>query len=244
VTSIGAAHAALAAAPALGPSWLDPRHLDAFGTAAPWVAAAIVFAECGLLIGFFLPGDTLLFTMGLLVGTGVIHVPLWEVALLLAVAAFLGNVVGYEIGRAVGPAIFRREDSPLFKHENVERASRFFERFGATAIMLARFVPIVRTFITVTAGVGRMDRRRYLTYSGIGAVLWAGGVTVLGYYLGSISFVRNNVDTIFVIVEVVLVGVVLLSVTPILVDAWRRRRRRARQAEQVEPVEQPERAER
>jgi membrane-associated protein len=89
-----------------------------------------------------------------------------------------------------------------------------------------------------------MDRRRYLTYSGIGAVLWAGGVTVLGYYLGSISFVRNNVDTIFVIVEVVLVGVVLLSVTPILVDAWRRRRRRARQAEQVEPVEQPERAER
>jgi membrane-associated protein len=244
VTSLGAAHAALAAAPALGPSWLDPRHLDAFGATAPWVAAAIIFAECGLLLGFFLPGDTLLFTMGLLAGTGVIDVPLWMVVLLLAAAAFVGNVVGYEIGRAVGPAIFRREDSALFKHENVERAAAFFERFGPTAIMLARFVPIVRTFITVTAGVARMDRRRYLTYSGIGAVVWAGGVTVLGYYLGSISFVRDNVDTIFAIVEVILVGVVLLSVTPILLDAWRRRRRRARQPEQVEQVEQPERAER
>jgi membrane-associated protein len=248
VTSLGAAHAALAAAPALGPSWLDPRHLDAFGTAAPWIAAAIVFAECGLLIGFFLPGDTLLFTMGLLTGTGVVDVPIWTVALLLAVAAFLGNVVGYEIGRAVGPAIFRREDSPLFKHEHVERANAFFERWGPVAVMVARFVPIVRTFITVTAGVARMDRRRYLTYSGIGAVIWAGGVTFLGYYLGSISFVRDNVDTIFAIVEVVLVGVVLLSVTPIFLDAWRRRRRRRRGSAGPRPADEPtpqvERAER
>jgi membrane-associated protein len=251
VTSLGAAHAALAAAPALGPAWLDPRHLDTFGAAAPWVAAAIIFAECGLLLGFFLPGDTLLFTMGLLVGTGVLDAPLWVVALLLAAAAFVGNVVGYEIGRAVGPAIFRREDSPLFKHENVERAAAFFERFGATAVLVARFVPIVRTFITVTAGVGGMDRRRYLTYSGIGAVVWAGGVTLLGYYLGSISFVRDNVDTIFAIVEVVLVAVVLLSVTPILADVWRRRRR-GRQGsagtgaaeEPAATVEQPEQAER
>jgi membrane-associated protein len=250
VTSIAAAHAALAAAPALGPSWLDPRNLDAFGATAPWVAAAIIFAECGLLLGFFLPGDTLLFTMGLLVGTGVIGVPIWMVALLLAAAAFVGNVVGYEIGRAVGPAIFRRDDSPLFKHENVERAEAFFERFGPTAVMVARFVPIVRTFITVTAGVGRMDRRRYLTYSGIGAVVWAGGVTLLGYYLGSVSFVRDNVDTIFAIVEVVLVGVVLLSVTPIFLEAWRRRRRRRAAAarpgsdEPTPEVESPQRAER
>src|SRR5205823_14497598 len=121
--------------------------------------------------------------------------------------------------------IFRREASPLFKHEKVERAAVFFERFGPTAVMLARFVPIVRTFITVTAGVGRMDRRRYLTYSGIGAVVWAGGVTLLGYYLGSIPFVRDNVDTIFAVVEVVLVAVVLLSVPPILLDVCRRRRR-------------------
>jgi membrane-associated protein len=231
-----AAPAALAALPALGPSWLDPTHLDAFGTAAVWIAAAIVFSECGLLVGFFLPGDTLLFTVGLLVGTRVVAVPLWAACLLLAAAAFLGNAAGYEIGRAVGPRIFRREDSALFKRENVERTSAFFERWGAPAILLARFVPIVRTFITVTAGVGRMDRRRYLLYSGLGAVLWAGGVTAVGYYLGSIAFVRDHVDTIFAVVEVVLVGVVLLSVAPILLDVWRRRRRKARAATAGEPA--------
>jgi membrane-associated protein len=226
-----AASAAFAALPALGPSWLDPRNLDTFGTAALWIAAVIIFAECGLLVGFFLPGDTLLFTVGLLVGTRVVDLPLWVAIVLLAAAALLGNALGYEIGRAAGPAIFRREDSALFKHENVERAEAFFERWGPPAIMVARFVPIVRTFITVTAGVARMDRRRYLTYSGLGAVVWAGGVTAIGYYLGSIPFVRNNADTIFTLVEVVLAGVVLLSVVPILLDGWRRRRRRTRERE-------------
>ena len=194
MTSIGAASAALAAAPALGPSWLNPQHLQTFGATAPWIAAAIIFAECGLLIGFFLPGDTLLFTMGLLVGTGVVRVSVWEVALILAAAALLGNVCGYEIGRAIGPAVFRREDSALFKHENVDRAAAFFERWGPAAVLVARFVPIVLTFITVTAGVGRMGRRRYLTYSGIGAVVWAGGVTLLGYYLGSFRVVRDHAE--------------------------------------------------
>jgi membrane-associated protein len=229
VTSPRAASSAVAALPALGPSWLDPQHLSTYGTAALWVAAAIIFAECGLLVGFFLPGDTLLFTIGLFVGTRVVGEPLWVACLLMAVAAFMGNAVGYEIGRAAGPAIFRREDSALFKRENVERTAAFFERWGPPAITLARFVPIVRTFITVTAGVGRMDRRRYLAYSGLGAVLWAGGVTALGYYLGSIAFVREHVDTLFAVVEVVLVAVVVLSVAPILLDVWRRRRRRARQ---------------
>jgi membrane-associated protein len=237
VTSIGAASAALAAAPALGPSWLDPRHLETFGATAPWVAAAIIFAECGLLVGFFLPGDTLLFTMGLLVGTGVVRVPVWTVVLILAVAALLGNVCGYEIGRAIGPAVFRREDSALFKHENVERAAAFFERWGPAAVLVARFVPIVRTFITVTAGVGRMDRRRYLTYSGLGAVVWAGGVTLLGYYLGSITVVRDHADTILSLVEVVLVAVVVLSAAPVLLDAWRRRRRARRSAAEPTPAE-------
>jgi membrane-associated protein len=209
----------------LGPKWLDPQNLSTLGNWAPWVAAAIIFAECGLLVGFFLPGDTLLFTLGLLVGTGVVGLPLWAACALLAVAALLGNVVGYEIGRAAGPAIFRREDSALFKRENVVRASAFFERWGAPAITLARFVPIVRTFITVVAGVARMDRRRYLFFSTLGAVLWAGGVTVLGYFLGSIPFVHDHVDTIFAIVEVALVAVVVLSVAPILLETVRRRRR-------------------
>jgi membrane protein DedA with SNARE-associated domain len=213
---------------AIGPSWLDPQNLETLGDVAPWVAAAIVFAECGLLVGFFLPGDTLLFTLGLLVGTGVVDMPIWVVCSLLAVAALLGNVVGYEIGRAAGPAIFRRPESALFKHENVEKAAAFFERWGAPAITLARFVPIVRTFITVIAGVARMDRRRYLAYSTVGALIWAAGVTALGYFLGSIAFVRENVDVIFAIVEVVLVAVVLLSVAPVLLDALRRRRRRSR----------------
>jgi membrane-associated protein len=210
---------------AIGPSWLDPQNLSTLGNLAPWVAAAIIFAETGLLVGFFLPGDTLLFTLGLLVGTGVVGMPLWATAGLLALAALVGNIVGYEIGRAAGPAIFRREDSALFKHENVERASAFFDRWGAPAVTLARFVPIVRTFITVVAGVARMDRRRYFFFSTIGAVLWAGGVTTLGYFLGTVPFVHEHVATIFTIVQVVLVAVVVLSVTPILLESIRRRRR-------------------
>jgi membrane-associated protein len=211
---------------ALGPSWLDPDQL--LRMLGPYVLVGlclIIFAECGLLIGFFLPGDTLLFTLGLLVGTGVVGMPLWAACALLAVAALLGNVVGYEIGRAAGPAIFRREDSPLFKREHVARASAFFDRWGAPAITLARFVPIVRTFITVVAGVARMDRRRYFFLSTVGAVIWAGGVTALGYFLGSIQFVHDHVDAIFAVVEVVLVAVVVLSVAPILIETVRRRRR-------------------
>ncbi len=220
-----ASAAASAGLAAIGPSWLDPQNLETFGDIAPWVAAAIIFAECGLLVGFFLPGDTLLFTLGLLVGTGVVDSPLWLVCAVLCVAALLGNIVGYEIGRAAGPSIFKRPDSVLFKHENVERASGFFERWGPPAITLARFVPIVRTFITVIAGVARMDRRRYFAYSTLGAVIWAGGLTALGSLLGGISVVRENVDTIFAIVEVVLILVVALSVAPLLLDAWRRHRR-------------------
>jgi membrane-associated protein len=168
--------AALTAGPALalGPSWLDPQTiLESLGDWALWGAMAIVFAECGLLLGFFLPGDSLLFTVGMLIGRGTIDQPLWLACTLLTVSAFVGNVVGYEIGRASGPAIFRRPNSRIFKQEYVDKTVDFFDKYGARAIVLARFVPIVRTFITVTAGVGKMDRRRYLTYSGIGAVLWA-----------------------------------------------------------------------
>jgi membrane-associated protein len=205
--------------PALGPDWLDPQvMLQRLGDVALWGSAAIVFAECGLLLGFFLPGDSLLFTVGLFIGSGDIPQPLWLACAVLTVTAFLGNVVGYEIGRAAGPAIFRRPDSRLFRQEYVDKTFAFFDTYGARAIVLARFVPIVRTFITVTAGVGRMDRRRYLTYSGIGAVLWATGVTVLGYFLGSIAFVRNNI-------ELMLLLIVAVSVLPIGVELLRARLR-------------------
>jgi membrane-associated protein len=204
---------------ALGPSWLDAQYLlHQLGPWALWGAAAIVFAECGLLLGFFLPGDSLLFTVGLLVSTGVIRHSLWLACLVLVVAAFAGNLVGYEIGRATGPAIFRKEDSRLFKKAYVDKTVHFFETYGSRAIVLARFVPIVRTFITVTAGVGRMDRRRYLSFSGIGALLWAIGVTVLGYFLGQIQFVQKNI-------ELILIAIVFVSVIPVGIEFLRGRAR-------------------
>jgi membrane protein DedA with SNARE-associated domain len=196
----------------LGPSWLDPNQLlDSAGQWALWVCLAIIFAECGLLVGFFLPGDTLLFSVGLFVSQGLVPQPLVVVCAVLSLGALLGNAVGYEIGRKAGPAIFTKPDSRLFSQHNVERTHAFFERFGPRAVVLARFVPIVRTFITVTAGVGKMDRRLYLTYSAIGAVLWASGVTVLGYYLGQFEFVRRHIQPH---IDVILIGVVLVSIIP------------------------------
>ena len=200
----------------LGPSWLDPQILlDNLGSAALWGSAIILFVECGLFV-FFLPGDSLLFTVGLLVGRGSIDQPLWLVCLVLTIAAFAGNVVGYEIGRKAGPALFRRPDSRFFKQKYIDQTVGFFDKYGARAVILARFVPIVRTFITVTAGVGRMDRRRFFGYSAIGAVLWATGITVLGYFLGSVPFVAANL-------EVILLLIVLVSVLPAMVEVLRAR---------------------
>lgn len=200
----------------LGPSWLDPQILlDNLGSAALWGSAIILFVECGLFV-FFLPGDSLIFTVGLLVGRGSIDQPLWLVCLVLTIAAFAGNVVGYEIGRKAGPALLRRPDSRFFKQKYIDQTVGFFDKYGARAVILARFVPIVRTFITVTAGVGRMDRRRFFGYSAIGAVLWATGITVLGYFLGSVPFVASNL-------EVILLLLVLVSVLPAIVEVWRAR---------------------
>ncbi|MGW2400941.1 DedA family protein [Kitasatospora sp. NPDC001664] len=202
---------------ALGPSWLDPDHLiSTFGLIGILV---IVFAESGLLIGFFLPGDSLLFTAGLLVADGTyLQQPLWLVCTLIVVAAVVGDQVGYLFGRKVGPSLFRRPDSKLFKQENVEKAAAFFERHGPKAIVLARFVPIVRTFTPIVAGVGRMDYRTFVVYNVLGGVLWGAGVTVLGYFLGQVPFVRENI-------EAMLVGIVLLSVLPIAVELLRARRK-------------------
>jgi membrane-associated protein len=202
---------------ALGPQWIHPDTLlTDFGGVALWGAAAVIFAECGLLIGFFMPGDSLLFTVGLFVGRGDIHYPLWLACLVMTAAAFLGNVVGYEIGRASGPAIFSRGNSRIFKQEYVDKTMDFFEQYGPRAIVMARFVPIIRTFITVTAGVGKMDRRKFLTYSGIGAVLWACGVTILGRVLGSVAIIREHI-------EAALLLVVLISVIPMVVEYLRHR---------------------
>ena len=213
----------------LGPSWLDPQILlDNLGSAALWGTALILFVECGLFV-FFLPGDSLLFTVGLLVGRGSIDQPLWLVCLVLTIAAFAGNVVGYEIGRKAGPALFRRPDSRFFKQKYIDQTVRFFDKYGARAVILARFVPIVRTFITLTAGVGRMDRRRFFGYSAIGAVLWATGITVLGYFLGSVPFIAANL-------EVILLLIVLVSVLPAIVEVLRARSNK-RDSRYDEPAE-------
>lgn len=191
--------------------------LKSLGPIAFWAVVAIIFAECGLLIGFFLPGDSLLFITGMLIAQGFIGMNIWVGSLILVLAAIIGNITGYWIGHKAGPALFRRPDSKLFRQEYVDKTHEFFERYGARAIILARFVPIVRTFITAIAGVGRMDFRRYMTFSVIGAVLWAGLVTIAGYFLGNVPFVKDNVETILILV-------VFVSVVPIVVEYIRHRR--------------------
>jgi membrane-associated protein len=209
---------------ALGPEWLQPDTIISW--LGPWALvglALIIFAECGLLLGFFLPGDSLLFTAGLFVAQGAIDTPLWLVCVILVAAAVIGNATGYWVGYKAGPAIFDKPQSRLFKPEHVAKTQGFFDKYGNRAIVLARFVPIVRTFITVMAGVGKMDARRYFTYSVIGGVVWAAGVTVLGFWLGQFAFVRENI-------ELMLILIVGLSVLPIVVEVVRARRKPGRQA--------------
>ena len=148
------------------------------------LVCGIIFAETGLLIGFFLPGDSMLFTAGLLVATGTIKFNIWVLTALIIVAAIIGNQAGYLIGSKAGPAIFNKPDSKLFKRENVESAHAFFEKHGGKALILARFVPIIRTFVPVIVGVAQMSKRKFFLFNVIGAVLWGGGVTLLGYLLG------------------------------------------------------------
>jgi membrane-associated protein len=186
----------------IGPSWLQPDTIISW--LGPWAlvgVALIIFAECGLLLGFFLPGDSLLFTAGLFAVSDIgIGAPLWLVCLVLIVAAFAGNACGYGIGRAAGPAIFDKPKSRLFNPKHVAKTHEFFEKYGNRAIVLGRFVPIVRTFITVSAGVAQMPAKRFLTYSLIGGTAWAAGVTLLGAVLGQFAFVKNNIEMILILV--------------------------------------------
>jgi membrane-associated protein len=203
---------------ALGPSWLDPQQmLDGRGNWVIVIVAIIIFAECGLLVGFFLPGDSLLFVAGLLLATPEVAFPLALACLIFTIAAVLGNVVGYWIGHKAGPTLFRRPDSRLFRREYVDKTQHFFDHYGARAIVLARFVPIVRTFITAMAGVGHMTFRTYFTFTAIGGILWATGLTVLGYYLGNVDFIAKNI-------EAIAIGIVLVSVIPIYFELRRHRK--------------------
>lgn len=200
------------------PDWLNPQVFLADPALAPWVVllvCGIVFAETGLLVGFFLPGDSLLFTAGLLVATDTIKFNIWAMAALIIVAAIVGNQTGYLIGSKAGPTIFNKPDSKLFKRENVESAHAFFEKHGGKALILARFVPIIRTFVPVIVGVAQMDKRKFFLFNVIGAFLWGGGVTLLGYLLGDrVPWVRDNLDIIFIVI-------VLISVIPVGIEVLR-----------------------
>lgn len=193
--------------------WLDPENLIAgFGAFALLGVLFIVFAETGLLVGFFLPGDTLLVITGILTfAPGGIEFDIWWVCLSISVAAFLGGEVGYLIGHKAGPRIFERKETGLFSVENVKRTNAFFTRFGGLAVILARFVPVVRTFAPVAAGVGHMDYRKYSLYNAIGAIIWGSGLTYAGYLLGNIPPLR---DFIVNYIDLILLAAVVLSVLP------------------------------
>jgi membrane-associated protein len=197
------------------PSWMrDPKSvIETFGTVGLFV---IVFAESGLLVGFFLPGDSLLFTAGLLASQGVLNLPL-----ILAgcfVAAVAGDQVGYAFGARVGPALYRRPSSRFFKRSHMEKAHRYFEQQGPKTVLLARFIPFVRTFAPVLAGVGEMPYRTFVTFNVVGGLLWAVGVTTLGYTLGETV---PNVDR-YLLPAVALI--LAASFVPIVKEALRLRR--------------------
>jgi membrane-associated protein len=199
--------------------WLDPESI--ISAAGPWalvVVCFIVFAETGLLVGFLLPGDTLLVITGLLTyygmhsaTTGGLDLDIWWVALAIGLSAFLGGEVGYLIGHKAGPRVFERKESGLFSIRNVERTNAFFTKFGGLAVILARFVPIVRTFAPVAAGVGHMDYKKYTFYNLVGAIIWGVGLTYFGYFLGYIPPVAGFVQEY---IDVILIGAVVLTLIP------------------------------
>lgn len=210
-----------------GMEWLKPETLIAsFGAFAMIGVCLIVFIETGLLVGFFLPGDSLLFVTGLMIAGGNIvfptadgsfPVPIWLACIMISSAAWLGDQTGYWIGRKSGPAIFNKPESKLFSHDNVSRTNSFFERYGARAIILAHFVPVMRTFVPVAAGIGEMPYRKFLRYNFIGVIGWGTGVTLMGFFLGKIPFVAEHV-------EYFTIGFVIISTIPIVIEVVRARR--------------------
>jgi membrane-associated protein len=208
--------------PTLGPDWLNADHLIAsFGSYALIGVVVVVFVETGLLFPL-LPGDSLLFTAGALVAQKTLDFPLWLLCLLIFLAAFAGDQNAYWIGRKLGPRVFSRPDSRIFKREHIDETYRYFEKYGPMTVVVARFVPFVRTYASVAAGVGRMRYATFVAFDLMGALLWGVGVTMLGYALGNVPFVKENI-------EYLLVVVVGLSVVPIALG-WLRSRLAKRRA--------------
>jgi membrane-associated protein len=225
----------------MGIEWLDPEWLlERFGTEFLWISLLIIFVECGLFFPF-LPGDALLFAYGIFVATERIDIfpgpPLVELLIgmaLMVAAGFGGNVAGYEIGRRLGPPLYAR-DGRVLKKRYFEETAAFFDKHGNKALVIGRFIAFVRTYITVVAGVTRMNRRRFYVWSFVGAVLWVASIAMLGYFLGKrVPWLGDNID--YVIIAIFVFGGLLM-----LVEAVRRRRTNAPEAEDRDHDGRPDR---
>ena len=215
--------------PLLLPEWLDPAVIiQALGNWALWGVALIIFIECAIFP--ILPGDSLLFTVGMFIAMvppsiafpGMVP---WQVlvvaCVVLTIAAVAGNVAGYWLGHLIGPALFKPREGfwgKVFDPKRVDQTHELLGRYGNRALVLARFVPFVRTFVTLIAGIGRMEFRSFITWTAVGGVIWAIGVTVLGFFLGNVPVIRDNIDAVLVLI-------VLVSVLPMVVEAILARRR-------------------
>jgi membrane-associated protein len=199
----------------------DLTFLETMGPVGLLVVCLIIFAETGLLVGFFLPGDSMLFLVGLNLASIWQEVPIWLACLLISVSGLAGDQTGYWIGRRVGPAIFNRPKSKFFNTKNVDRAHKFFERYGSKAVILAHFVPIMRTFVPVAAGVGNLSWRKFTTYNVVGVVLWGTGVTLLGFFLGKIPFVTEHVE----LVTLAFIGLSFIPIGLEILKALRNKKR-------------------
>ncbi|TSD94481.1 DedA family protein [Skermania sp. ID1734] len=217
---------------ALMPKWFDPMYLltngGPFAHAVLPAILVIVFIETGLLFPL-LPGDSLLFTGGLLSAQPHPPVSIWVLLPAVAITAILGDQCAYWIGRAIGPALFQKEDTRLFKKHYVTESHAFFEKYGPKTIILARFVPIVRTFTPVLAGVSKMTYPKFLGFDIVGGILWGGGVTLAGYFLGNVAFIRNHVEAIFILI-------VLVSILPGIFEIGKRTVASRRAPTDPEPV--------
>jgi membrane-associated protein len=222
-TALAATLPAAGSLSALGPDFLNADSLIAsFGGYALIGIIVVVFIETGLLFPF-LPGDSLLFTAGMLVAQDQLDFPLWLLCLLLFLAAFTGDQCAYVIGRKLGPKVFHRPDSRFFKQSYIDQTNAYFDRYGGRTIIIARFVPFVRTYAPVAAGVGKMSYRHFVSFNVVGALLWGVGVTVLGYALGNVTFIKDNI-------ELILIAVVGISVIPIAVELLRARSAKSKEA--------------
>ena len=202
--------------PLFGPSWMDPEYLiDWFGTWALWGIAAVIIIETGLLFPF-LPGDSLLFTAGVFTGTGAIDLPIGVVVTVTGLAALAGPQLGYWIGRSAGPKIFSRPDSRFFKQAYITKTHAFFDKYGGRAIVLGQFVPFVRTYIPVAAGVGKMPYGRFAVFNITGALVWGVMVTLAGFWLAQVPAVQENY-------QLAVLLVVFVSLIPIIVEVIRHR---------------------